>query len=542
MKKRHTSLTVGAFAVIVLAISLLAACSLPLPTIDPLAQGDTPSAQPSAEPAPAGPTASFDGITFALDPDVAIAANGLAVPDTSDPSTPPEYDKGPARVTFSFDGYTGPTATIPAFVYVYNVADLAGLPEEAMASGLAAMLQERPDLAGQQQLPFLPTMNAAQGMHAREAYRDFGSGSGIESIVLYAQDASPITAERLWYTFQGLTSDGQHYVAAVFPLSTDLFPKEIAPDFDYDAWFAGYDQYMADSRQALADAPANRFAPSLDKLEALVQSITVAPQVAAAAEEAPEAQPAVAGLAGTYATTLPAADTPGRAITVELKPDGTASMSTNYMNGEPIVVETGTWKENGDGTATVTFTHVENNELATPDVLTFTQQPDGSLAATAYDLEAYGTEGLTLQKSGDIAQVPATPAEPAASPESDAAGPPAEPVGITGVTWQLQEIRRDSGLVAPVADPSKYTLTFNGDGTVAIVADCNTGTATYQVNGDAITFEQLATTLMACPQPSMGSQFTKVLEFADSYAIENGLLLLSYSNGAGTLTFAPAGQ
>ena len=546
-KPKVFSSKAAALVVAVLMIGLLAACSLPLPGTKKPAATEAPVAQPSSEPAPSGPTASFGGVSFSLDPAIAAAASGAAMPDTSDPTAPPEYDKGPARVAFSFDGYTGPTTTIPALVYVYNAADLAGKPEEPMANSLATLLQERPDLAGQQQLPFLPTVNAGQGLHAREAYRDFDSGSGIEYLAMYAQDASPITGDRLWYVFQGMTSDGQSYVSAVFPLGTDLFPAEIPADFNYDEWFAGYDQYMANSRQALADAPAGRFTPALDKLGALVQSISVPPGQAASttpAAPAASAEPATAGFSGTYTATLPAADTPGRAMTLVLNPDGSASMTTDYMNGQPAIVETGVWQDNGDGTVTTSFTQVGENVLATPDVITFAQQ-DNALVAVEFDPEAYGSEGLTLVKSEEAVAGAPAPAEgtvPAEGATPVAPAEPAAPAEITGVTWQLQEIGRGSGAVAPVADPTKYTLTLNADGTVAIVADCNTGTGIYEVDGSAISIQQLATTRMACPRPSMGSQFTKVLEFADSYALENGNFVLSYSNGSGTLTFAPAGQ
>lgn len=545
-----------ALVVAVLMIGLLAACSLPLPGANEPTATEAPVAQPSSEPAPSGPTASFGGVSFSLDPAIAAAANGAAMPDSSDPTAPPEFDKGPARIAFSFDGYTGSTATIPALVYVYNAADLAAKPEEPMANSLVTLLQERPDLAGQQQLPFLPTVNAGQGLHAREAYRDFAGVSGIEYIALYAQGPSPITSDGLWYVFQGMTSDGQGYVSAVFPLGTDLFPAEIPADFNYDEWFAGYDQYIADSRQALADAPVDRFTPALDKLDALVQSISVPPGQPAPAAPAASAEPAMAGFSGTYTATLPAADTPGRATTLTLNPDGSASMTTDYMNGQPAIVETGVWQDNGDGTVTTSFTQVGENVLATPDVITFAQQ-DGALVAVKFDAEAYGSEGLTLVKNGEAVAgapapaagavpaegaTPAAPAEPVAPVEPAVPAEPAAPAEITGVTWQLQEISRESGSVSPVADPTKYTLTLKADGTVAIVADCNTGTGTYEVDGSAISFQQLATTRMACPRPSMGSQFTKVLEFADSYAVENGNFVLSYSNGSGSLTFAPASQ
>ncbi len=79
------------------------------------------------------------------------------------------------------------------------------------------------------------------------------------------------------------------------------------------------------------------------------------------------------------------------------------------------------------------------------------------------------------------------------------------------------------------------------DGSVAIVADCNTGKGTYEIEGNDITF-QLGYTKMMCPSGSLFNQFAKYLEYADSFTVENGSLVLSYGNGAGTMTFAPAGQ
>ncbi len=177
-----------------------------------------------------------------------------------------------------------------------------------------------------------------------------------------------------------------------------------------------------------------------------------------------------------------------------LNPDGSATMTTDYLNGQPVIVETGTWQVNDDGTVTTSFTQVGENVLATPDVITFAQQ-DNALVAVEFDPEAYGSEGLTLVKNGEAVAgapapaegtVPAEGATPAAPAEPVAPAEPAAPAEITGVTWQLQEISRGSGSVSPVADPTKYTLTLNADGTVAIVADCNTGAGTYEVDGSAI--------------------------------------------------------
>ena len=55
-----------ALGVAVLMIGLLAACSLPLPGAKEPAATEVPVAQPSSEPAPSGPTASFGGVSLSL--------------------------------------------------------------------------------------------------------------------------------------------------------------------------------------------------------------------------------------------------------------------------------------------------------------------------------------------------------------------------------------------------------------------------------------------------------------------------------------------
>jgi len=101
---------------------------------------------------------------------------------------------------------------------------------------------------------------------------------------------------------------------------------------------------------------------------------------------------------GTYKALLPAASSPGRDITLTLNLDGTVERSTDYLNGEPPILETGTWEANGDGTATVTLTG-RPDEVAyqTADVITFVLEA-GELIAVAYDVNAYGSEGLQLTK------------------------------------------------------------------------------------------------------------------------------------------------
>lgn len=102
--------------------------------------------------------------------------------------------------------------------------------------------------------------------------------------------------------------------------------------------------------------------------------------------------------AGTYSTTLPAASSPGRDVTLTLDPEGTASLSTNYLNDEPPIVEIGTWEANDDNTITLFLTGREGGrDYVEPDRITF-EIGEGELNAVAYDQSLYGSEGLSLQK------------------------------------------------------------------------------------------------------------------------------------------------
>jgi hypothetical protein len=100
---------------------------------------------------------------------------------------------------------------------------------------------------------------------------------------------------------------------------------------------------------------------------------------------------------GTYTASMPAASSPGIEVTLTVNADGTVQMSSDYLNGEPPIVQTGTWVNNNDGTMTVTLTDKDGQAMATPETITF-RLVNGQLIATVYDVNTYGSAGLTLTK------------------------------------------------------------------------------------------------------------------------------------------------
>lgn len=103
-------------------------------------------------------------------------------------------------------------------------------------------------------------------------------------------------------------------------------------------------------------------------------------------------------LAGTYESgILPAASTPGRSFILQLTDDGEATFTADYMNGQGVVVETGTWEEE-NGLLTTTLTTRRGYPISTgPLVMNYERADDGSLLLVDYDRARWGALGLTLR-------------------------------------------------------------------------------------------------------------------------------------------------
>jgi heat shock protein HslJ len=109
----------------------------------------------------------------------------------------------------------------------------------------------------------------------------------------------------------------------------------------------------------------------------------------------------------------------------------------------------------------------------------------------------------------------------------------------TNVEWQLVSIEPVGRPAVTVADPSRYTVRFGSDGSVAARVDCNRCGGRYRVEGSALTVNPaLACTRAACPLPALGDQFTAALTSVGSYTQRESELELVYAGG--TLRFRAA--
>jgi hypothetical protein len=142
---------------------------------------------------------------------------------------------------------------------------------------LTEMLVSQPTIITDD-IPLLPTINAAQVLAVQVQYLDFAGGSGMRFLTHYAQDVSPVLNGMVFYTFQGLTADGRFYVTLYAPVSTPALPdkyEDTPAAQDYDAFAKTYDTYLEGVTAALNGQKPAQFTPDLTQLDALVESLQI---------------------------------------------------------------------------------------------------------------------------------------------------------------------------------------------------------------------------------------------------------------------------
>ena len=318
---------------LLLLVVLLAACAGPSPAphlgstpgsapIQSAPTAQTPPTQPEAAQPPSAATQAlvptsaeraatessaqtglksveYAGVSFQYDSSLAKQVNAETKPAFIQESG---YivDTVPQRVVFTFnDPYTsqGVFAGLSPANYPWQAHQLVENPDPWAARPqififpVEEFVQSNPD-AGQEtsdlaavlfgadpasldELPALPLFPCRQSVRAGIRPVGFENGQGIRYLAACYQDASPVVNPNLYYSFQGLTNDGQLYVAAYFPVYAPVLP-DAPPDLsDMDAWMLAYPDYLQETNQALDTTPDSQFTPDLALLDSLVQSLSL---------------------------------------------------------------------------------------------------------------------------------------------------------------------------------------------------------------------------------------------------------------------------
>ena len=245
--------------------------SAPTATLEPSATIE-PSATVSV------PDVSFQGITFNYDNSLFSVARGTVVQAVNQQDSAP-WDQSPQHIEFSFEQYILQGTFHTPQIYVFPVNDFIQIqPASADVINLLKSLNQGHPNPPPDHLPFLPFWNAGSMIHSNIEYIQFQNGSGVRYLTQYGQDVSPISNQRFFYTFQGITSDGSRYISVIFPVNNPVLPPTSdLPADSYNQFTENYPTYIQNLKNQLDAQPPDSFIPDLTLLDDLVKSIQVTP-------------------------------------------------------------------------------------------------------------------------------------------------------------------------------------------------------------------------------------------------------------------------
>ena len=207
----------------------------------------------------------------------------------------------PMYAQFRFAGYQGgrpyqlpllPIENHIPQVMIFRTRDFPGYGDDSaigfvnqlqalkklLATGVDPAICAQP-ITGEFALPFLPWLNYHQVFCSQSQILAFPGGKGVRYLTFYSQGPNPVLDQHVFYTFQGVTDDGDFYVSAVFPVETGIFPTEPSPcpkcgEPDYNP-FPEWQALLSDQLTRLNAQDTEKFVPSLTTLDELIQSIQI---------------------------------------------------------------------------------------------------------------------------------------------------------------------------------------------------------------------------------------------------------------------------
>lgn len=221
-------------------------------------------------------------LSIYLDPALASSYSCETVPES-----PYEMETYPAHTELTLQGYLLAGKFFEPHISIYSVQRFNELKPEfvpGFVSSLQALISGGPAPVftsfDTPHLPFLPVFNAAQVFFAQYLSVPFVSGGGIRFLTEFAQYSAPVNNNDLFYTYQGLTSDGLYWVSAILPINNPILPANAdnpPGGVTWEDFSNNFEPYITDMVTQLNILPSESYLPTLTALDTLVASITVQP-------------------------------------------------------------------------------------------------------------------------------------------------------------------------------------------------------------------------------------------------------------------------
>ena len=243
---------------------------------EPLVEISTSIPEPTDT--PEAPDFAYEGISFYYDQDVIRSVIPTTIQGQNMGESAPPFETYPTYIEFSLEDYAVSDHFHDPKIRVYPLEEFRIISPYAQETfnKLQQALENRTEGGVSSDLPFLPMFNAAQIFSAKVEYFDFQNGSGLRYLTMYGQGLSPIDNKNLFYTYQGMTSDGQYYISAVLPIINIGLPNDGSSQVeDWIAFEENWEIYLSETLTWLEEQAPQNFYPNLEKLDLMMASFEI---------------------------------------------------------------------------------------------------------------------------------------------------------------------------------------------------------------------------------------------------------------------------
>jgi len=277
---------IRALPVLSVVMALTACTPATVPATPPAATATVPATAILPTAAPEGQAFAFNGVQITIPAAVAEGAGGAIVPAAQGEGLA-ESALHPSYTEITLTGYPVQNGQSQAVIQVFPVAEYERMNQEARqrVQTLQAQLAQGP-AARDEEIAVLPVRSAAQVFRAQVLRLESENSAGVRFVTQYAQGLTPVTNEGVFYTYQGLTPDGAHWVSATLPVNAGFLAADAGssgnppaggipvPDL---ATADGTEMkaYYEAVTERLNATPAGEFTPSLEALDAMMRSLRV---------------------------------------------------------------------------------------------------------------------------------------------------------------------------------------------------------------------------------------------------------------------------
>lgn len=235
-----------------------------------------------------GVMVTYGPLGFVLPSGIASGFAGDQFPRAEGDNIAP-WDVTPGHTRITLDGYLLQGKFHQPQIFVYLATEYAVIYPASFESihRLDNILYSPEAPNPNEPLPTVPFFSAAQLFASNVQGISFQGGSGVRFLTQYAQYAAPVNNHELFYHFQGLSRNGDYYIIAIFPVTVPVLAESSDPGAGLPTGGVPYPEitntdvgvqgYYASITDLLNVTSPDAFTPSLNQLDAVIQSMLIAP-------------------------------------------------------------------------------------------------------------------------------------------------------------------------------------------------------------------------------------------------------------------------